>query len=208
MSRTPLNSAFAVWCWGWDGAGDLDGPDVEPIWELMVSLAILKLLSAPHVRPYSHSSSDPRPAQHFCRSADGPTRPVFHRLVNSRYDRSVRGKGVWTFAALQTLLEGQYLRLSMRADPRDSANKGQSLCGSRHVQSATMPFHSMIHEPCLYYHCSSRLFRRVGFRSLCFSSFPHPRATIYPHSHPLLRFPVVFIRFISRRRMMQCLRSS
>ncbi|GAA5824305.1 hypothetical protein JCM5353_007014 [Sporobolomyces roseus] len=24
-----------VWCWGWDGAGDLDGPDVEPIWELM-----------------------------------------------------------------------------------------------------------------------------------------------------------------------------
>jgi hypothetical protein len=25
-----------VWCWGWDGAGDLDGPDVEPIWELMV----------------------------------------------------------------------------------------------------------------------------------------------------------------------------
>ncbi|KAF8330785.1 cryptococcal mannosyltransferase 1-domain-containing protein [Cantharellus anzutake] len=24
-----------VWCWGWDGAGDLDGPDVEPIWENM-----------------------------------------------------------------------------------------------------------------------------------------------------------------------------
>ncbi|ORY89452.1 cryptococcal mannosyltransferase 1-domain-containing protein [Leucosporidium creatinivorum] len=24
-----------VWCWGWDGAGDLEGPDVEPIWELM-----------------------------------------------------------------------------------------------------------------------------------------------------------------------------
>ncbi|KAM0791408.1 hypothetical protein ACM66B_005869 [Microbotryomycetes sp. NB124-2] len=22
-----------VWCWGWDGAGDLEGPDVEPIWE-------------------------------------------------------------------------------------------------------------------------------------------------------------------------------
>ncbi|KZT26075.1 glycosyltransferase family 69 protein [Neolentinus lepideus HHB14362 ss-1] len=22
-----------VWCWGWDGAGDLDGPDVDPIWE-------------------------------------------------------------------------------------------------------------------------------------------------------------------------------
>ncbi|KAG6914074.1 hypothetical protein DXG01_002550 [Tephrocybe rancida] len=25
----------AVWCWGWDGAGDLDGPDVDPIWERM-----------------------------------------------------------------------------------------------------------------------------------------------------------------------------
>ncbi|KAG5651155.1 hypothetical protein H0H81_009647 [Sphagnurus paluster] len=24
-----------VWCWGWDGAGDLDGPDVDPIWEPM-----------------------------------------------------------------------------------------------------------------------------------------------------------------------------
>lgn len=24
-----------VWCWGWDGAGELDGPDVEPIWEKM-----------------------------------------------------------------------------------------------------------------------------------------------------------------------------
>ncbi|KAK4700171.1 alpha-1,3-mannosyltransferase, partial [Phenoliferia sp. Uapishka_3] len=24
-----------VWCWGWDGAGDLEGPDVEPIWEAM-----------------------------------------------------------------------------------------------------------------------------------------------------------------------------
>ncbi|KAG6887141.1 hypothetical protein C0992_000451 [Termitomyces sp. T32_za158] len=24
-----------VWCWGWDGAGDLDGPDVDPIWESM-----------------------------------------------------------------------------------------------------------------------------------------------------------------------------
>ncbi|KAI8456717.1 family 69 glycosyltransferase [Phakopsora pachyrhizi] len=22
-----------VWCWGWDGAGDLEGPDVEPVWE-------------------------------------------------------------------------------------------------------------------------------------------------------------------------------
>ena len=22
-----------MWCWGWDGAGDLDGPDVDPIWE-------------------------------------------------------------------------------------------------------------------------------------------------------------------------------
>lgn len=24
-----------VWCWGWDGAGELDGPDVDPIWERM-----------------------------------------------------------------------------------------------------------------------------------------------------------------------------
>ncbi|KAJ7628361.1 capsular associated protein [Roridomyces roridus] len=24
-----------VWCWGWDGAGDLEGPDVDPIWERM-----------------------------------------------------------------------------------------------------------------------------------------------------------------------------
>ncbi|KAH9812001.1 family 69 glycosyltransferase [Melampsora americana] len=22
-----------VWCWGWDGAGDIEGPDVEPVWE-------------------------------------------------------------------------------------------------------------------------------------------------------------------------------
>lgn len=26
-----------VWCWGWDGAGDLDGPDVDPIWEPMAN---------------------------------------------------------------------------------------------------------------------------------------------------------------------------
>jgi alpha-1,3-mannosyltransferase len=26
---------FSVWCWGWDGAGDLEGPDVDPIWEKM-----------------------------------------------------------------------------------------------------------------------------------------------------------------------------
>ncbi|TDL27909.1 CAP59-like protein [Rickenella mellea] len=23
----------SVWCWGWDGAGELDGPDVDPVWE-------------------------------------------------------------------------------------------------------------------------------------------------------------------------------
>jgi hypothetical protein len=30
-----LNFRFflLVWCWGWDGAGELDGPDVDPIWE-------------------------------------------------------------------------------------------------------------------------------------------------------------------------------
>ena len=27
------NHAKLVWCWGWDGAGDLDGPDVDPVWE-------------------------------------------------------------------------------------------------------------------------------------------------------------------------------
>lgn len=27
------NADFSVWCWGWDGAGDIDGPDVDPIWE-------------------------------------------------------------------------------------------------------------------------------------------------------------------------------
>ncbi|KIJ25910.1 glycosyltransferase family 69 protein [Sphaerobolus stellatus SS14] len=31
-----------VWCWGWDGAGDLDGPDVDPIWERMPPKAALK----------------------------------------------------------------------------------------------------------------------------------------------------------------------
>jgi len=25
-----------VWCWGWDhGVGDLEGPDVDPVWEKM-----------------------------------------------------------------------------------------------------------------------------------------------------------------------------
>ncbi|KAG8753371.1 capsular associated protein [Serendipita sp. 396] len=31
-----------VWCWGWDGAGELDGPDVEPIWEGMEDRTTLK----------------------------------------------------------------------------------------------------------------------------------------------------------------------
>lgn len=30
-----VNTMQTVWCWGWDGAGDLDGPDVDPIWERM-----------------------------------------------------------------------------------------------------------------------------------------------------------------------------
>jgi alpha-1,3-mannosyltransferase len=30
-----------VWCWGWDGAGDLDGPDVDPIWERMPNRSTL-----------------------------------------------------------------------------------------------------------------------------------------------------------------------
>ena len=29
----------SVWCWGWDGAGDLDGPDVDPIWERMSNVS-------------------------------------------------------------------------------------------------------------------------------------------------------------------------
>ena len=24
-----------MWCWGWDGAGDIDGPDMDPVWEPM-----------------------------------------------------------------------------------------------------------------------------------------------------------------------------
>lgn len=32
--------ALPVWCWGWDGAGDLDGPDVDPIWEHMPNKSI------------------------------------------------------------------------------------------------------------------------------------------------------------------------
>ncbi|KAG6819961.1 hypothetical protein H0H93_007041 [Arthromyces matolae] len=31
-----------VWCWGWDGAGDLDGPDVDPIWENMSNKSTLR----------------------------------------------------------------------------------------------------------------------------------------------------------------------
>ncbi|KAF9001180.1 glycosyltransferase family 69 protein [Cyathus striatus] len=30
-----------VWCWGWDGAGDLEGPDVDPIWEKMSNRSTL-----------------------------------------------------------------------------------------------------------------------------------------------------------------------
>ena len=30
----------AVWCWGWDGAGDLEGPDVDPVWEQMSNKSI------------------------------------------------------------------------------------------------------------------------------------------------------------------------
>lgn len=33
---------YAVWCWGWDGAGDLDGPDVDPIWEHMPNRSMSK----------------------------------------------------------------------------------------------------------------------------------------------------------------------
>jgi alpha-1,3-mannosyltransferase len=33
------DSSRTVWCWGWDGAGDLDGPDVDPIWEKMSNIS-------------------------------------------------------------------------------------------------------------------------------------------------------------------------
>ena len=36
-----LTLDFVVWCWGWDGAGDLDGPDVDPIWERMPNKSIV-----------------------------------------------------------------------------------------------------------------------------------------------------------------------
>lgn len=36
-----------VWCWGWDGAGDIEGPDVEPVWE-----------------PLKNSTGDPRLIRH------------------------------------------------------------------------------------------------------------------------------------------------
>lgn len=36
-----------VWCWGWDGAGDIEGPDVEPVWEAL-----------------KNSSGDPRVIRH------------------------------------------------------------------------------------------------------------------------------------------------
>ncbi|KAJ9110059.1 hypothetical protein QFC19_001729 [Naganishia cerealis] len=38
-----------VWCWGWDGAGDLDGPDVDPIWE-QLNLNDPKMIEIKHDR--------------------------------------------------------------------------------------------------------------------------------------------------------------
>jgi len=38
-----------VWCWGWDGAGDLDGPDVDPVWEEVSEKA-----RAPHAVEVKH----------------------------------------------------------------------------------------------------------------------------------------------------------
>ncbi|KAJ8294114.1 hypothetical protein OF846_002684 [Rhodotorula toruloides] len=42
LSLTSLSTpvSLAVWCWGWDGAGDLEGPDVEPVWEQMPNQTI------------------------------------------------------------------------------------------------------------------------------------------------------------------------
>ncbi|KAJ6588303.1 capsular associated protein [Mycena capillaripes] len=40
-----------VWCWGWDGAGDLEGPDVDPIWERMSNKSTSPdAVSVKHVR--------------------------------------------------------------------------------------------------------------------------------------------------------------
>lgn len=42
-----------VWCWGWDGAGDLDGPDVEPIWEAMPNRSTIPdAVRVRHVRDF------------------------------------------------------------------------------------------------------------------------------------------------------------
>ncbi|KLO09995.1 capsular associated protein [Schizopora paradoxa] len=42
-----------VWCWGWNGAGDLDGPDSEPVWEQMPeSAARLDAVRVRHDRSF------------------------------------------------------------------------------------------------------------------------------------------------------------
>lgn len=66
----------AVWCWGWDGAGDLEGPDVEPVWELMVRDGFS--LRVPVPSPVSDPSRPPRAAQHHDRPCRRPTRPLVH----------------------------------------------------------------------------------------------------------------------------------
>ncbi|EDQ98855.1 glycosyltransferase family 69 protein [Laccaria bicolor S238N-H82] len=30
-----------IWCWGWDSAGDLEGPDVDTIWERMLTKSMM-----------------------------------------------------------------------------------------------------------------------------------------------------------------------
>lgn len=42
-----------VWCWGWDGAGDLEGPDVEPIWEALPNSTFDPRLVRQYVPPPS-----------------------------------------------------------------------------------------------------------------------------------------------------------
>ena len=34
-----------VWCWGWDGAGDLEGPDADPIWASLTGVLVIYLTS-------------------------------------------------------------------------------------------------------------------------------------------------------------------
>lgn len=166
MTRTPhLGFRFAVWCWGWDGAGDLDGPDVEPIWELMVSVATA-VLSAARVRPYLPSSrtltSPTFLSIRYWSDTTGlsPTCKVSRFF---RYGHSVRGKGVWTFADLLEVTPAL-----VGARPPDMRHRKQ---GTESLHLRALRLHS-IDDPCLYYHSSRQSLSTCRVRSLCFPPSP------------------------------------